>query len=110
MMNQRVVVKINFRADTIEEIEGWKKKSKKHSKRNISLLQQKSSENKGSSAPDASLPGTTVPDASIADSSKVTNEVEIYFPADHIVLVILLPGSRIPLRVSSIINDKESGE
>ena len=30
MEDQRVTIKINFKADTIEHIQGWKKKSKKN--------------------------------------------------------------------------------
>ena len=76
MHDQKVVIRLNFRADTITYVEGWKKKSKKHTL--SSNLTSESDSLKISSASRRSL---------VSHESR-SNEVEVYFPAGRIKMYV----------------------
>ena len=67
MKKQTVVVKVNFRADTLHFVSGWKKKSKMETikSNSTSIGPKKSDLSRRSSKSDATK----------------SNEVEVYFPA-----------------------------
>ena len=69
MHEQKVYVRLNFRADTLEYVEGWKKKNK------IDTVRSNSTTNRDN------VKGSSSSRRSVHSDSTQSNEVEVYFPA-----------------------------
>ena len=71
MHEQKLHIRVNFRADTLKYVEGWKKKSKKDTVRSNVTSNSNNVERSGSSRRSGN-----------SDSTQ-GNEVEVYFPAEQ---------------------------